>query len=325
MNKKNIDLIRQALGAAESSIKLAKQLLNDFESEKVGSSSTQSSESTKNLPGITGSFDGENMVTPSGETFPVPANYASKSMLVVGDTLKMVEEGKEKRFKQIEHVKRYRTTGIVTKKDGKWKAITPEGSYKVLPVTVEHLGADVGSEVLLHLPANNLTVAYAAIESIKDGNKVQAPEAEKTVKEKTESGSELPAKEVNKPHSEDNAAKGSPKPEIKTVVEAFAQKKEVVGEKNPKDSKQDDKPKVEEPKANVTTIKPEPAKTLPQEPKASVITIKPEPAKLTLGEPKVEPVVARETVTPAPKPAATIPPVVEPKPMEISPEEDELT
>ena len=306
MNKKNIDLIRQALGAAESSIKLAKQLLNDFESEKVGSSNSQSSDSIKNLPGITGSFDGENMVTASGETFPVPANYASKSMLVVGDTLKMVEEGKEKRFKQIEHVKRYRTTGIITKKDGKWKAITPEGSYKVLPVTVEHLGADVGSEVVLHLPANNLTVAYAAIESIKNGNKVQTSAAEKPVEEKTENIGEASKKEVDKPHPVVPATKDSPKPAIKPEVKVAAQKKEIAEEKNPKEPKQEDKPKAEPPKASMVNAKPEPAKVPPP-------------------EPKVVPTAAVEPTVPAPKPVATVSPVVESKPMEISPEEDELT
>src|SRR3989304_4789743 len=120
MAKKNIDLISQALGAAESSIRLAKQLLSEME----GSSGTQTTkDKLEELPGITGIFDGESMVAQDGQTFPVPANYASKSMLVVGDTLKLVEEGKEKRFKQIEHVRRHKTSGMLTKKDGKWKGI----------------------------------------------------------------------------------------------------------------------------------------------------------------------------------------------------------
>lgn len=304
MSKKNVDLIRQALGAAESSIKLAKQLLNDLESGKVDGNN-QNSDPTKNLPGLTGSFDGENMVTASGETFPVPANYASKSMLVVGDILKLVEEGKEKRFKQIEHVKRHRTTGILTKKEGKWKAITPEGSYKVLPVTVEHLGAEVGSEVALHLPANNLNVAFAAIESLKSGVKIQTPEAQEPKKENTEDTS---SKEVSKPKPLENVIKESPKPVIKPEVKVAVQKKEeVVEDKNPKEPKQEDKPKVTQPKASVTSTKPEIAKSLP-------------PA-----EPKVEPAASVQATAPATKPIETVSTAVESKPMEISPEEDELT
>src|SRR3972149_11986001 len=163
MAKKNIDLISQALGAAESSIRLAKQLLAEMEGVN-GVQTTK--DKLEELPGITGIFDGENMVAGDGQTFPVPANYASKSILVVGDTLKLVEEGKEKRFKQIEHVKRHKTNGILTKKDGKWAAVTPEGSYKLLSSSIEHFGGENGDEVLLQIPANNLQSIWAAVEKI---------------------------------------------------------------------------------------------------------------------------------------------------------------
>ena len=95
MDSKNFELIRQSLAAAESSIKLAKQLLSELESGNA-ISKVSTVPNGADLPGITGIFDGENMISESGEVFPVPANYASKSMLVVGDTLKLVEEGKNK-------------------------------------------------------------------------------------------------------------------------------------------------------------------------------------------------------------------------------------
>src|SRR4030065_1809533 len=142
-----IDLIRQALSAAESSLKLARHLLSEVEREGLWNKPK-----AKELPGILGVFDGQNMVTEKGETYPVPENYASKSILVVGDTLKLVEQGGEKRFKQVEHVKRHKTDGILTKKDGKWAAVTPEGSYKVLNASVDHFGGQIGDEVLLRLP-----------------------------------------------------------------------------------------------------------------------------------------------------------------------------
>jgi len=125
---RKLDLLRQALSAAESSIKLARQLISDIERED----SDSGKKPPKEKPGIIGVFDGELMMTDKNETFPVPANYASKSLLVVGDTLKIIDEGGEKKFKQIEHVKRHKTTGILAKKDGKWRVVTPEGSYKVL-------------------------------------------------------------------------------------------------------------------------------------------------------------------------------------------------
>ncbi|MCL5411568.1 MAG: hypothetical protein M1150_02415 [Patescibacteria group bacterium] len=175
MTVNKIDLARQALNAAESSIKLARQLLTEVEQGKDANKT-----SANELPGITGIFDGENMIGDDGTKYPVPANYASKSMLVVGDTLKLVDEGGEKRFKQVDHVKRHKSVGILTKKDGKFKVVTSEGSYKVLPVTVAYFNGQVGDEATIQIPANNLTAAYAAIESII--NKVK-PKEEVTKKE----------------------------------------------------------------------------------------------------------------------------------------------
>jgi hypothetical protein len=173
MGTNKVDLIRQALNAAESSIKLSRQLLAELELGKEAGKAA-----SKDLPGLTGVFDGENMVCEDGSKYPVPVNYASKSMLVVGDTLKLIDEGGEKRFKQVEHVKRHKSVGMLTKKDGKFKVVTSEGSYKVLPAAVSHFGGKVGDEVTIQLPANNLTAAYAAIESVevKDKDKNETVE-----------------------------------------------------------------------------------------------------------------------------------------------------
>ena len=179
MNANKIDLIRQALSASESSIKLARQLLSEVESGGKGDKPK-----AKEMPGTVGVFEGETMTTQNGEKYSVPENYASKSILVVGDTLKLVEDGGKKRFKQIEHVKRHKTTGIIAKKEGKWTAVTSEGSYKILPASVEHFKGDVGDEVLVQLPANNLQTPWAAVEKVtkKDGE-VQEKKSEQKLKE----------------------------------------------------------------------------------------------------------------------------------------------
>ena len=196
MSAAKIDLIRQALSASESSIKLARQLLGELEKD-----GRQGMQKAKELPGVTGIFDGLNMVTDKGETHPVPENYASKSILVTGDTLKLVEQGKERRFKQIEHVKRHKATGILAKKDGKWAAVTPEGSYLLLAASVEHFSGNAGDEVLVQLPANSLQTTWAAVEKIskKEGQK-EAPKekvAEKTI-EPDKKIKESKGKEVKK-------------------------------------------------------------------------------------------------------------------------------
>jgi hypothetical protein len=298
MSAKNIELIRQALGAAESSIKLAKQLLSELESGTSLSQNKANKPTTNDLPGITGVFDGENMVTETGESFPVPSNYASKSMLVVGDTLKLVEEGKnkEKRFKQVEHVKRHKSNGILTKKDGKWKVVTPEGSYKVLGAAVEHFGADIGAEVTLHLPANNLTVGYGAIESVVGKAKAEIHEpvsVDKTaINQETVKVSEKKEKEVK--------TEAPKKPEIKNEVKKEEQKVSVKREQAPK---KEDKAPI--PKQEKTTPSPKPA-----------------PVPVVPAAPAVVPQTAAPV--PAPPPAQQVPAPIT-NSMEVASEEEELT
>lgn len=295
MNSKNIDLIKQSLSAAESSIKLAKQLLSELNSsqgEKVDQKLNP-----VDLPGISGVFDGEKMISESGESYPVPANYASKSMLVVGDTLKLVEEGKnkEKRFKQIEHVKRHKSTGILTKKDGKWRVVTPEGSYKVLGAAVEHFGADIGTEVTLHLPANNLTVAYGAIEAVK------RPETEK---EKPIVSEEINTENKTQPVITPEVKKEIIKKEVKTEVKVAKPlvKPKEVEKKVPVVEKEQEELKKESQVIPVT--KPE-VQNKVEEVKPVVSKIEPD-----ISAPKVE------------LPPTTVSSNV---PLEVAPEEEELT
>lgn len=223
----NIELIRQALSAAESSIRLSKQLLADLEK------GTSAKAAKGILPGTIGAFDGENMVMESGEKHPVPANYASKSMLVVGDTLKLVEERGEKRFKQIEHVKRYKTKGVLTKKDGKYHVVTPEGSYRVLSAAAAHFGVSMGEEVVLILPAKNLNAAWGTIESVTE-----------------ETGEEVSDKEKNKEKIIEEKAAVEDKSKKKKEEEAKVkiEKKEIKKATKPPTIKAEKKEKEEEKK-----------------------------------------------------------------------------
>jgi len=218
-----IDLIRQALNAAESSIKLARQLL--AETEGGGGRGPTPATPTKNRPGTSGIFDGEQMMTESGEKHAVPANYASKSMLVVGDTLKLVEEAGERRFKQIEHVKRHRTLGVLAKKDGKWRAVTPEGSYKVLSEAIEHFGGDVGDEVNVHLPAGNLSVAFAAIESVKKKGSEEEVPLQAAPKDEGKNNTQNKGKEKSKKPERSSIDMPKPAPAKEEKIEVLPEKK----------------------------------------------------------------------------------------------------
>ena len=158
--KSDQQLIIQALNAAETNIRLAKTLLSEARTAAPKPSS-------KDIPGITGTFDGENMIAGDGKKYSVNPNYASKSVLVYGDTLKRVEVDGQERFKQIARVKRHKVEGILAKKAGKWTAVTADGSYTVSPVAVEFYGGKEGDEVVVVLPVDDKNVPYAALESIK--------------------------------------------------------------------------------------------------------------------------------------------------------------
>lgn len=208
MNNK-IHLINQALNAAESSIRLARQMISELEGSKTPSTSSKESDEQGNFK--IGVFDGEGLTLQNGDKHPVPANYASKSMLVVGDTLKVYEENGEQRFKQIEHVKRHRTTGMLTKKDGKFRVVTPEGSYKVLGASIEHFKGEVGDEVTAFLPAGNLISSYAALESVKKKDSKAEPTSEvPVVEEKGEKPKVQETKQETKPEDKKPEEKSAP-------------------------------------------------------------------------------------------------------------------
>lgn len=171
-----IKLVNQALAAAQASIELAKSLLADFSGDKLPATALSSNSKSPvvdaaSLPGIVGTYDGENMVTPSGEKFSVPPNYASKSLLIYGDKLKMIDGdasalGGEKRklFKAIEKAARQSVVGILSKKDEQWLLVTSDGAHKVLEAAVNYFGFKEGDHLTGFLPQDNLKAPFAALE-----------------------------------------------------------------------------------------------------------------------------------------------------------------
>ena len=78
--EKQIKRLKALIAEAETSLAAAKELLVSV----VGGDDTVQSDSLKDEPlgkVIEGVFDGQSMVGSDGKTYPVPANYASKSKL----------------------------------------------------------------------------------------------------------------------------------------------------------------------------------------------------------------------------------------------------
>jgi hypothetical protein len=84
---KQIKRLKALIQEAETSLAAAKELLVSLVGEDPSVTASIKRDETLGKI-IEGVFDGQNMVGSDGKTYPVPANYASKSKLVQGDILK---------------------------------------------------------------------------------------------------------------------------------------------------------------------------------------------------------------------------------------------
>src|SRR3972149_7845610 len=151
--------IENLLVNAEKNLRKAQALLQTLDSDLKSS--------YEDIPGLLGVFDGEYMLSADGKKYEVNPNYSAKSMLVVGDNLKMIEEGDKKLFKQVSKVPRKRLAGILNKKEGNWYALTDAGSYRVLDVAVEFRQGEVNDELIVLIPAGSPNVEWAALGKMK--------------------------------------------------------------------------------------------------------------------------------------------------------------
>lgn len=197
-----IALIREILEQAESNLSQAKKVLTEFlggdvESSKPKISKKQIIEKAQELASsvgktriIQGIFNGQSMVAPDDTEYPVPANYASKSKIIQGDTLKLtITEDGSFIYKQIGPVERKKVLGVLSQDDkGEYQVIVENKSYKVLLASVTYFKGEAGDEVTLVIPAQGES-EWGAVENIikktslkdmveKRGNENAVPSAE---------------------------------------------------------------------------------------------------------------------------------------------------
>jgi hypothetical protein len=199
--KVQLQFISQNLAEAQNKINDAKALLKELEL-----SLASILPSSRDLPGITGKFDGTYLVTDDGKKIQVPENYAGKSKLVYGDTLKMIDEADGSHtFKQIERVSRTTLTGILVKKDGKFVAVTSDGSHALLPAAVSFQHGVENDEVKVIVPEDARNCCFAALDEIPNKktvtNPVETPYMASNLKEKIDVKIEIPQveKKAQKP------------------------------------------------------------------------------------------------------------------------------
>ncbi len=115
---------------------------------------------------IEGVFDGQNMVGPNDKTYPVPANYASKSKLVEGDILKLtISDDGSFIYKQIGPVERKKLIGTVTLQEGTYMVEAGGKLFHVLFASVTYFKAQPADEVTVVIPADR-PASWAAIEAV---------------------------------------------------------------------------------------------------------------------------------------------------------------
>jgi hypothetical protein len=115
---------------------------------------------------LEGVFDGQNMIAGADKKYPVPANYASKSKLVVGDRLKLtIQQNGAFVYKQTELVARRLATGYLILDGSQYKVLAENLEYKVLYASITFFRAKVGDEMTIILPEDGSS-EWAAIENI---------------------------------------------------------------------------------------------------------------------------------------------------------------
>jgi hypothetical protein len=116
---------------------------------------------------IEGVFDGQNMVGSDGKTYPVPANYASKSKLVQGDILKLtIADDGAFMYKQIGPIPRRQVVGVLQQKDGHYFVDVDDKQYRVLLASVTYFKAKPGDQVSVNVPEDmSVDTEWAALEA----------------------------------------------------------------------------------------------------------------------------------------------------------------
>ena len=171
IKESDLKSLRNAIVAAENSIRTAKHLLTELLGGDVKNNFDASTQglSAYNEDGATvveWVFIGDGMLGSDGNTYPVPQNYASKSLLVQGSRLKaIIQPNGRIMYKIIEEIPYETKLGIVTKMGEKYQITTDDKTYNVLVASVTFHKVTVGDTVSIRVPKGK-EATYAVIDNI---------------------------------------------------------------------------------------------------------------------------------------------------------------
>ena len=105
------------------------------------------------------------MVGSDGKTYPVPANYASKSKLVQGDILKLtIGDDGAFMYKQIGPIPRKQIVGLLKLENGHYYVEVDGKNFRVLLASVTYFKAKPGDQVSVNVPEDE-NAEWAALEA----------------------------------------------------------------------------------------------------------------------------------------------------------------
>ena len=161
---KQVKRLRTLIQEAETSLAAATELLISL----VGDDEAMAPVAREDTLGkiIEGVFDGQNMVGSDGKTYPVPANYASKSKLVQGDILKLtIAEDGAFLYKQIGPIPRKQVVGQLKLENGHYFVEVGARNFRVLLASVTYFKAKPGDQVSVNVPEDDTAAEWAALEA----------------------------------------------------------------------------------------------------------------------------------------------------------------
>ena len=163
--EKQIKRLRTLIGEAETSLAAAKELLISLVGDDPTMTEKVKDESLGKV--IEGVFDGQNMVGSDAKTYPVPANYASKSKLVQGDILKLtIAQDGAFMYKQIGPIPRKQIVGTLVQREGHYFVEVGDKEYRVLLASVTYFKAKPGDQVSVNVPEDStVDIEWAALEA----------------------------------------------------------------------------------------------------------------------------------------------------------------
>lgn len=161
---KQIKRLRALIQEAETNIAAANELLVSLLGDDESVAPVSKEENLGKV--IEGVFDGQNMVGSDGKTYPVPANYASKSKLVQGDILKLtIADDGAFLYKQIGPVPRKQVVGTLKLENGHYFVEVNGKDLRVLLASVTYFKAKPGDQVSVNVPEDDRQVEWAALEA----------------------------------------------------------------------------------------------------------------------------------------------------------------